>query len=305
MTKFRYKVSAATGKCVLFTDLDGTLLDFETYSFSASQPYLQRLIAAGIPVIFCSSKTLAEQLSLMAAMEIHVPAIIENGGAIYLPYTECPADPSAEDCGTLIPLGPPAFEIQSLMFKAEQQLGIELKSYAQIGPAGIVELTGLSFSDAERAGKRCFSETFTATIDLDQQLALQHFFSQRGLQMQCGGRFHTVTGKGVDKGNAVRRFLLGPESRHRFERQPSIGIGDGPNDAAMLLAVDQAFLVKNHRQQWAEIDLPHLQRIESTGPAGWIELAEQLLATELSDSPKSPAHSHQDRLKMPSWCRRK
>ncbi len=271
-------MSAANGNCVLFTDLDGTLLDFETYSFSDSQPHLQRLLAAGIPVIFCSSKTLAEQLSLMAAMEIHVPAIIENGGAIYLPDPGRPADPAAEDCGTLIPLGPPAFEIQSLLFKAEQQLGIALASYSEIGPDGIMALTGLSFSDAERAGKRCFSETFTAKIDAQQESALQRFFRQRGLQMQCGGRFHTVTGKGVDKGNAVRRFLLGPESSHRFDSQCSIGIGDGPNDAAMLLAVDQAFLVKNHRQQWAEVDLPNLQRLESAGPAGWIQLAEQLLA---------------------------
>jgi mannosyl-3-phosphoglycerate phosphatase family protein len=265
------------GSYILFTDLDGTLLDFETYSFAESQPHLQRLLSAGLQVVFCSSKTLAEQLSLMAAMEIHVPAIVENGGAIYWPKPRQCADPSAEDCGTLIPLGPSAIEIQSLLFKAEQQLGIELKSYAQIGPQGIVELTGLSFSDAERAGKRCFSETFTAQIDPEQAAILQRYLSQRGLQIQCGGRFHTVTGKGVDKGNAVRRFLLGPEIGHRFDGQCSIGVGDGPNDAAMLLAVDQAFLVKNHRQQWAEIDLPHLQRLERAGPEGWIQLAEQLL----------------------------
>lgn len=45
---------------VIFTDLDGTLLDHETYSFAAAGEALEALTRENIPLILCSSKTRAE-----------------------------------------------------------------------------------------------------------------------------------------------------------------------------------------------------------------------------------------------------
>jgi mannosyl-3-phosphoglycerate phosphatase len=45
---------------VIFTDLDGTLLDPENYSFKDAQPALDLIRAKGIPLVLCSSKTRAE-----------------------------------------------------------------------------------------------------------------------------------------------------------------------------------------------------------------------------------------------------
>jgi len=47
-------------KPVFFTDLDGTLLDFHTYSFNPALPALEHLKAHEVPLIICSSKTRAE-----------------------------------------------------------------------------------------------------------------------------------------------------------------------------------------------------------------------------------------------------
>ena len=71
---------------VIYTDLDGTLLDHDTYAFGEAQPTLNALMERGIPIIPCTSKTRAETLSLTQTMGINGPMIVENGAAIWVPF---------------------------------------------------------------------------------------------------------------------------------------------------------------------------------------------------------------------------
>jgi mannosyl-3-phosphoglycerate phosphatase len=70
-------------RLIVFTDLDGTLLDQVTYSYRASLPALRKLQALKMPVILCSSKTRAEIEPLWRELILEDPFIVENGGAIY------------------------------------------------------------------------------------------------------------------------------------------------------------------------------------------------------------------------------
>ncbi|HAC9004228.1 TPA: HAD hydrolase family protein, partial [Salmonella enterica subsp. enterica] len=45
---------------LIFTDLDGTLLNSHTFEWQPAAPWLTRLHESGVPVILCSSKTAAE-----------------------------------------------------------------------------------------------------------------------------------------------------------------------------------------------------------------------------------------------------
>ena len=47
-------------KTLVFTDMDGTLLDHHTYSFEAAKPALKALEEKDIPVVPTTSKTFAE-----------------------------------------------------------------------------------------------------------------------------------------------------------------------------------------------------------------------------------------------------
>lgn len=49
---------------VIFTDMDGTLLDHHTYSFAAAVPTLDKLKTQGTPVIPNTSKTFLEMVEL-------------------------------------------------------------------------------------------------------------------------------------------------------------------------------------------------------------------------------------------------
>src|SRR2546423_300740 len=70
---------------VVFTDLDGTLLDAETYRYDAARQGLDRLREHAIPLIICTSKTRAEVEPLRNELGNTDPFIVENGGALYVP----------------------------------------------------------------------------------------------------------------------------------------------------------------------------------------------------------------------------
>ncbi len=72
-------------KLIIFTDLDGTLLDYSTYSFDAALPALKVLKEKNIPLVICSSKTKTEIEYYRKKLDNYRPFISENGGGIFIP----------------------------------------------------------------------------------------------------------------------------------------------------------------------------------------------------------------------------
>ena len=80
---------------LVFSDLDGSLLDHDTYSHAAAAPALQRLDQHHIPLILVSSKTRVEIERLRSDLNNSHPFISENGAAVFVPKAlsaEQPAD---------------------------------------------------------------------------------------------------------------------------------------------------------------------------------------------------------------------
>ena len=71
---------------IVFTDLDGSLLDGTTYSYEAATPALTALREQGIPLVLVSSKTRAEMEPLRQRLGHRDPFIVENGGAVFIPH---------------------------------------------------------------------------------------------------------------------------------------------------------------------------------------------------------------------------
>jgi mannosyl-3-phosphoglycerate phosphatase len=69
---------------IVFTDLDGTLLNHDNYDYTDALPGISLLKKSGIPLVFCSSKTRQEQEMLRGALNITDPFIVEDGGAIFI-----------------------------------------------------------------------------------------------------------------------------------------------------------------------------------------------------------------------------
>ena len=71
-------------KIIIFTDLDGTLLNEENFSYKQIMTFIKNLLKSEYYFIFfISSKTKEEMINLRKKMNINVPLIYENGAGIY------------------------------------------------------------------------------------------------------------------------------------------------------------------------------------------------------------------------------
>ena len=74
-----------TPKLVIFSDLDGCLLDRQTYSFEPAQAALRLIKGKIIPLILVSSKTRVEIEEYRRRLKNDHPFVSENGGAVFIP----------------------------------------------------------------------------------------------------------------------------------------------------------------------------------------------------------------------------
>ncbi len=267
---------------VVFTDLDGTLLDFSTYSPAAAALGLAALRAREVPVVFCSSKTAGEQRPLREALGLTgYPFIVENGSAILVPsdagldVSDWPMQAGTDAGERVRVLGRAAADIRAVVAEIEQELSLDLAAFGALGPARVAELTGLDDAGAARAVARDFSETLAAEISVDDWKRVESRLAQAGLQCRHGGRFHTVTGLGSDKGSATREVAALYRTAWG-EPIETIGLGDSANDAPLLAAVDRSFLLAHEDGAFASIQTPGLIRIAQPGGRGWSEAIARL-----------------------------
>jgi mannosyl-3-phosphoglycerate phosphatase len=257
---------------VVYTDLDGTLLDHDNYSFEAALPSLQRLQRLGVPVVPVTSKTLAELDMLLTSLAITGPCIAENGGLIALPPGYFKEQP------TLKPVGRFQVEYLSLEYSAitglleslRHEFGFAFTGFADMDDGRVAELTGLDLAAAGLARRRLCSEPL---LWLDTAAAFDEFarrLAQHGCTLVKGGRFFHVLGQ-TDKAQAMQRL------NHRFSQAgfsgfTSIALGDSPNDSLMLEAADVAVVIR--RKDGSSLQLETHGKTFTTrasGPAGWHE----------------------------------
>lgn len=260
------------GSNIIFTDLDGTLIDFETYSPEVAAPLARDIAERGVPIVFCSSKSLEEQLALMDTIGLTVPCIIENGAGIYIPDSvdildTLPAK-QVKSGGRLIALGDSAEFIRRQIESVSKALDIDLKPYHEFSDSELSKITGLDEGGTRRARNRDFSETLTASLDAEAWSNVNAAFQPVGLHCLSGGRFHTVTSIDCNKGRALKIVVDGFESS-TGDRWHSIGIGDSANDFDMLDSADYPYLVQTPRGDWNEMGVDNLKRISAIGPEGW------------------------------------
>ncbi|MFW6147832.1 MAG: HAD-IIB family hydrolase, partial [Thermodesulfobacteriota bacterium] len=138
---------------VIFTDLDGTLLDDQTYDFKPALTALKLIRSRKIPLIMVSSKTRAEVelYRRKMAVEDH-PFIVENGGAVYFPGSfPLPDEYTFEivDGYREVIIGTPLAVLSEKIRYLKEQF--EFTSFSELPVEEIAKLTGLSPEQAQRA----------------------------------------------------------------------------------------------------------------------------------------------------------
>lgn len=258
---------------ILITDLDATLLDEVSYDVLPARPALERLRALGIPVVFCTSKTLEETVHIQEELSVQDPCIIENGGAVYF-------RPGQLRGGVLpvqrtgnwerFSLGMPYLRLAKALREISELSGVGVRGFAELSVQEVAQACGLSLEAAARAKDRQYDEPFQVdSQSADGFARLEATAQAAGFRIHRGGRFHHLSGT-HDKGQAVTVLLGALHTRKRSIR--SIGIGDSPNDLSMLERVDLPVVVQRPSGTWDSLllsRLPSAYRAEGIGPAGW------------------------------------
>lgn len=265
---------------LIFSDLDGTLLDHDTYSFQEAQGALLGLKNKGIPLILCSSKTRAEMEGLRRELDNHDPFITENGAAVFIPrglFGPLDLEYKEVEGYEVVELGIPYGIIKALFKEIKAETGLPAKGFSEMSPEEIAGVTGLDLEKAALAGQREYSEPFLLTEEMPGNgwPLIEQAVQKKKLTLTRGGRFYHLTGPN-DKGKAVRLLIKLYQTRNRLI--VSIGLGDSPNDFPMLENVNIPVLIKKktgHLEPWPGLTpVCHSREI---GPKGWNEFVNHFL----------------------------
>lgn len=244
---------------IIFTDLDGTLLDHHSYSWQAALPALRELRERQIPLILCTSKTAAEVSNLHQELELTTPYIVENGAGIILSPTQHPAHF----------FGTPYPKLVKQLQQLRQQRGYQFTGFIDYSVTDLVAATGLDHTKAKLAKQRLCSEPICWEDDKNRLLQFQEDLAGLNLQLLRGGRFHHVLSKGTDKGRALQWLLNNYPSCGPTPRWQSVAIGDGPNDISMLETADLAVVIPSLSGPSASPNNSNTIYASDPGPVGW------------------------------------
>ncbi len=261
------RAAEAGHSLLVYTDLDGTLLDAETYSYSAAADGLKALKEFKIPIILTTSKTKAEVERIREALGIEAPFITENGGGIYIPqgYFRFPFsyDRATSDY-LIVELGTPHSTLLEALKGIGSETGVPVTGISDMSPEEVSERTGLPVESAILAKMREYDEPFLYGGDENNLIEAA---KKRGLTITKGSRFFHLTGNN-NKGTAVRR--LADIFRRLYDHLKTIAIGDSSNDRSMLEAVNIPVIVKKSDHTYeSSIDIPGLVYARGVGPIGW------------------------------------
>jgi mannosyl-3-phosphoglycerate phosphatase len=254
---------------LVFTDLDGTLLDHDSYSFEPALPALAALKEKNIPLIICTSKTRAEIEIIRQRLHNRHPFVSENGGAIFIPkgYFSQTFRYTREDSDyRIIEYGTSYSRIREVFKKMEGHSSGKLRGFGDFSIEEVAELCDFSQDQARLAKMREYDEPFILR-DIDALDKIQRIAENANLRITRGGRFHHLIGEN-DKGKAVLR--LKEIYDKTFKRIKKIALGDSQNDLPMLETVDYPVLVQKPDGNYdPSIKLDNLILAPGIGPYGW------------------------------------
>ncbi|HJU78084.1 MAG TPA: HAD-IIB family hydrolase [Nitrososphaeraceae archaeon] len=270
---------------VIFTDIDGTLLDSRFPDINKMKELVEMTLRNGIHLIFCSSKTELEQNKIKSEVYLHEPYIVENGGATIIPvdyFKKTKINNSRiSQNNYIIETGGPAIKIRSLLKKIKDKYDIDFIGVSDISVSELSKITKLSQEYASRMMDRKYSETIVQINNMDFT-DFAKIIEKEGLKIIPGNQYFDIT-IGNDKGTGVS-ILIDTFREEYANNVIFFGIGDSRNDEPMLTLVDIPMLVQKFDGNWDNLQFDKLHKINGIGSKGW-EIALELVLKYQDERP--------------------
>ena len=270
---------------LVFTDLDGTLLDHFNYQADAALTVINELKSRSIPIIPNTSKTFQEVQLICKELQLNGPFIIENGAAVYIPVNHFKVQPQ----GTVLANG---YWVKSFCQTRDYWLSLlarEAVQYSEnfigfdaLSAEQLAALTGLTIEKAKQAKTRQYSEPLHWFGDTVEKSAFIKQMEQFGANILQGGRFLHVSGH-CDKGQAQSWLSEQYQVNTPDKKVVSIALGDSDNDVAMLEAANIAVQVRSPVHHFPDLKRQTgIYRSRECGPAGWAECLSKIIFSQIN-----------------------
>lgn len=264
---------------VVFSDLDGTLLNQDSYDWRQCRPALEALQQRGVPLVLASSKTRAELEFWRIRLGNTHPYIVENGGALFVPEGyfpfQLPGAATRHGC-QVIQLGRPYQELVAALEAAAAESGARVLGFHRMTVGQVRRRSGLPLAQARLAKQREYDEPFQIQ-GLTPPGPLLGAIERRGLRWTRGGRFYHILGNN-DKAAGVEMLIQAYRQAHGAIR--TVGLGDGWNDLGFLSLTDTPILIRNPLAPELQNVLGRARITTEPGPAGWNEAILQILSQQ-------------------------
>ena len=209
---------------VIFTDLDGTLLEEDGSLSPDASAALGALRVRGVRVVPLTSKTRLELARWLEELGGEGWGAFENGAGLITPGGV-----------EVLPGALPVDRLRGILRDVREETCLAIRSVEEMPDEELAERTSLPLTKIPLVRAREFDLPFCAPDGAEEAIS-RALANRPGARLTKGDRFLHLIGR-HDKADAVRRLveLLRPSR--------TIGLGDAPNDATFLSIVDHPVLV--------------------------------------------------------------
>ena len=254
---------------LIFTDLDGSLLNHNNFEFREIKNFILNCIKNGIKIIPNTSKTKSEIEVFLDQLGQNLPFVVENGAAIHnldLVHRKF------------------KFKNNSLVFSRsvneilelfEKRIPIELKKRCSflkdMSSIEQMKILGLNKKYLPFALNREYSMplVFDGSKELVNKFTV--LLKKIGMKLHEGGRIYNICDD-CSKGKAMTTLI--EKLKNEFNTNShTIVIGDSPNDISMLNVSDQPCIIPlPNKKNLCHLKDKKIIRATQTAPQGWEEV---------------------------------
>ena len=239
-------------KILIFTDLDGSILDRDTFKFDQIKQYMKKILNSGILIIPNSSKTESEIIEFNQELGENLAYISENGSVINglnLLNSNFP---------NKIILSREKKELVEIFTnKVPENLQSKCKFISNLNKKDQINIFGLGETKLKYALDRKYTEPFLFEGSKNEKKDLTKILKKNSLTIQEGGRVINL----CDNVNNIK----------------VIAVGDNYNDLDMLKNSDLPCLVFNDQFREDQINIDNLIISNRPSPDGWADVVKKAL----------------------------
>jgi mannosyl-3-phosphoglycerate phosphatase len=259
---------------VIFTALEGSLLDSRSQSWLPAGEALDEIARRRVPLVLVSSGTRAELEPLRRKIENGHPFITESGGGLFIPdgyFAKRLEGAVRQGRYFCVAFGRPFADAVAAAEELAEQSGASIVGYAQMTAREIARNTGESLRQAELARQREFSERFFFAGGSEAVLAkFERQAREHGWDAIPGDPFWELR-SGNNEARALRHLMrLLRDALHT--RLRAVAIGSDARDLTLLSAADQAVVLPRRAGEFDPLLSSRLAKGiqgDASGPAGW------------------------------------